>query len=349
MEAKMMNAEDHYLDAIAAEDEGDIEGALESARAAVKADPSHAESWWMISSLELSDKSQADLGRASRSLTACRKVVALEPSRVDAWVRGGRLMADELGLYEDALFWWQECREVAPFESVPLVEQAAILTDMGFYDKAMDRLATIQEENLDVGTAQFTRISRLHALVSKAAEQDEGNHFRPWEKNHNGWNAIHSRRNKGPVSENLIFMMTTVPFLMMEVFISRALFGDGWTGFCLTSLMILITVIMGMRFTRGLFQKVNRPAFNLLRAMDFEASTAKLVIPDDVRDSRLYLFLVGRRARAYQERYSKIVLAGKPLPRNWKPRLPDFDSHLDEIGIIEEGDDSNELPGFEEE
>ncbi|GIR67292.1 MAG: hypothetical protein CM15mP71_5180 [Candidatus Poseidoniales archaeon] len=33
-----------------------------------------------------------------------------------------------------------------------------------------------------------------------------------------------------PVSENLLFMMTTIPFLMMEVFLSRSLFGDGWQG-----------------------------------------------------------------------------------------------------------------------
>ena len=32
------------------------------------------------------------------------------------------------------------------------------------------------------------------------------------------------RANKAPVSENMLFMMTTIPFLMLEVFLSRSIF-----------------------------------------------------------------------------------------------------------------------------
>jgi hypothetical protein len=156
------------------------------------------------------------------------------------------------------------------------------------------------------------------------------------------------RCHKGPVSENMIFMLTTVPILMAEVFVSRAIFGEGWGGFCLTSLLILVSVIFGMAFTRRIYHKINRPAFNLLRAMQLESSTGRVVIPSDIRGSKLYMFLLSRHPTAFQQRYELIVKSGKTLPRNWKINLPDFESHLDDIGFIEDDDDS-ELSSYEEE
>ena len=344
-----MSAEDHYLDAIAALDEGDREAALNAAKKVVNLDNEHVDSWWMIADLELPLDSAPNLKQASRSLAACRKVIAIAPDRVDAWVRGGRILADELGMYEEALAWWQGCREQAPFEAVPVIEQTAILADLGMYDLAMDRLNGILEDNLDLGTQQYARIARLHAIVRKASVQEKSQHFKPWEINHPGWNAMTLRANKPPVSENLIFMLSTVPFLMIEVFISRQLFGEGWQGFCLTSLLILTTVAFGMRFSRKIFQSINRPAFNLLRAMDVESSSGCVVIPSDIRTKKLFMFLLSKRPIAYQERLNSIIKQGKKLPRKWYPSIPDLDSHLDEIGIIEDEDEQNELSSYEEE
>ena len=282
-------------------------------------------------------------------MSACRKVIAIAPDRVDAWIRGGRILADELGMYEEALAWWQGCREQAPFEVVPVIEQTAILTDLGMYDLAMDRLNGILEDNLDIGTQQYARIARLHAIVRKAIAQERSQHFKPWEKNHPGWDALTLRSNKLPVSENLIFMLSTVPFLMIEVFISRQLFGEGWQGFCLTSMLILVTVALGMRFSRRIFQSINRPAFNLLRAMDVETSSGCVMIPAEIRTQKLFMFLLSKRPIAYQERLNSIIELGKKLPRNWEISIPDLDSHLDEIGIIEDDDEQTELSSYEEE
>ena len=121
-----MSAESHYLDAIEAEEDGNFEAALEHARLAVKADSSHSNAWWMIACLLVPDGKLPDIDQASKGLVACTKVVELDPSRVDAWVKGGRIMVDQLGLYEDALHWWQRCREAAPLESVPIIEQTTI-------------------------------------------------------------------------------------------------------------------------------------------------------------------------------------------------------------------------------
>ena len=344
-----MSAENHYLDAIEAEENGDLEKSLEHARLAVKADPEHSNAWWMIVDLLAPDGKYPDIEQASKAFVACTNVVELNPSRVDAWMKGGRIMVDHLGLYEDALHWWQRCREAAPLESVPIVEQTTILSDLGMYAEARDRLAVLFEEDMDIANSQLARITHLHRTLEMSAQQDPKVHFKPWQKKHGGWTAIKMRSNKAPVSENMLFMMTTIPFLMMEVFLSRSLFGDGWGGFCLTSLLILVTVIIGMSFTRKLYQRVNRPGFNLLRAIQFEASSGKVVIPEDLRNSKLYMFLFSRHPPAFQQRLKKIVESDNKLPRNWKMNMPDFDSHLDEIGYIDEDEPEEELSSYEEE
>lgn len=344
-----MSAENHYLDAIEAEESGDLEKSLEHARLAVKADPEHSNAWWMIVSLLAPDGKYPDIEQASKALVACNKVIEIDPSRVDAWIKGGRIMVDQLGLYEDALHWWQRCREAAPLESVPVVEQTTILSDLGMYAEARDRLGTLFEDNLDIANSQLARITHLHRTLEMSAQQDPKAHFKPWQKKHGGWTAIKMRSNKAPVSENMLFMMTTIPFLMMEVFVSRSLFGDGWGGFCLTSLLILVTVIIGMSFTRKLYHRVNRPGFNLLRAIQFEASSGKVVIPEDLRNSKLYMFLYSRHPPAFQQRLDKIIESDKKLPRNWKMNLPDFESHFDEMGYIDEDEEEEELSSYEEE
>ncbi|MDP6870577.1 MAG: tetratricopeptide repeat protein [Candidatus Poseidoniaceae archaeon] len=344
-----MSAETHYLDAVESEENGDFDTAIEHAEKAVSIDPEHSDAWWMIASLYAPDGKYPDIVQASKAVSACKKVVEIDETRVDAWVKCGRLMVDHLGMHEQALGWWQSCREVAPLESVPIIEQVTILSDLGMYVEARDRLAALFEESLDIGNSQLARISQLHKTLEKAAEQDPRSHFRPEQKNHPGWTAIKMRCHKPPVSENMIFMMTTVPFLMAEVFISRGIFGDGWKGFCLTSILILVTVLFGMSFTRKIYQRVNKPGFNLLRAMQMEASCARVLIPDDIRNSKLYMYLYSRHPPAFQQRIEKIAQSEKRLQKGWKIKLPDFESHLDEIGYIEDTDDDENLKGYEEE
>ena len=94
---------------------------------------------------------------------------------------------------------------------------------------------------------------------------------------------------------------------------------------------------------------LNKPAYNLLRAMNFEASSGFTVIDEEIRLSVLYLYIMQRKPRAWQERMIKIINSGKRLPQGWKPQLPDFDSHLDEMGYIDEEYEDEQLEQFEEE
>ena len=129
--------------------------------------------------------------------------------------------------------------------------------------------------------------------------------------------------------------------------------GEGLTAFCLTSIVIFIAVIAGMRFTKNMFRTINKPAFNLLRAMNFESSTGFNLISEEIRTSVLYMYILQRKPVAWQERMLMIVEESNDLPKNWQLELPDFESHLDEIGHIEDEnapfwEDGNPKP-FEEE
>ena len=157
------------------------------------------------------------------------------------------------------------------------------------------------------------------------------------------------RMNKPPISESKIFLLITTPILMLVVIMAPQFFGSGFGGFCLTSLLILTTVIFGMRISRRWFQRLNRPAFNLLRAMDFETATGYVVIPEEIRISKLFMFILSRRPPAFQDRMLKIVDAKETFKGDWKPKLPDFSSHISDEAPFWEEEQDEELTSFEEE
>ena len=90
----------------------------------------------------------------------------------------------------------------------------------------------------------------------------------PSRSRHDGWDIIRLRMRRGPISENTIFLMTAGPALMLLV--SRHKTRPSAVGqdsvWCPA---ILVTTIVGM--LRRWHQQINRPALNLVRAMDVEA------------------------------------------------------------------------------
>ena len=326
-----MSAETHYLDALEALDEGRREDAKVEAKKATDADPEHLEAWGVYVEACLPPAGQPpSMIEAAQAIAAIRRIIAIDPIRMDMWVRGGRILADELGMLHDALHWWQDCRQHAPDEVTPIVEMASILADMGEYSKAQERLQSILDENMDVGMTQFRKINSLLQLVRAAATQQEKEIFRPYEKHHDGWQAIGQKMGKPPMSENFIFLITTVPVLLLVIYFSSQFSSGGWAPFCLNTVAIMFIVLLGIRNAKRWFQIINRPAFNLLRAMNFEAATGYTVIPEDMRTSVLYVYIMQRKPLAWQERTLKVIEKGSNLPKNWRLRLPDFDAHIDE-------------------
>jgi len=83
--------------------------------------------------------------------------------------------------------------------------------------------------------------------------------------------------------------------------------------------------------------------------MDFETATGFVVIPEEIRLSKLFMFILSRRPPAFQERMLKIVDSKETFKGDWKPNLPDFTSHVsDDAPFWEEENDEN-LSSFEEE
>lgn len=266
---------------------------------------------------------------AASALSGAKRIVAADPTRLDMWMRGGRLLADDLGMLHDALHWWQRCREHLPDEVTPVVEMASILADMGEYTLAQERLQSILNDNMDVGVTQFRKINGLLHLVRAAATQDRSEIFRPYEKHHDGWAAIRLKMRKPPLSESFIFLVTAVPVLLLLVMLLGRFSAPTWSAVCLNTLVILIVIMVLMRNAKRWFQIFNRPAFNLLRAMNFEAATGFVVMDEEIRTSVLYMYIMQRKPISWQERMLKIIDKGKPLPNNWRLLLPDFSSHLE--------------------
>ena len=345
-----MSAESHYLNALEALEEGDRDRAISESKKATVVDPEHLEAWSVYVDACLPAGAPVSMKDGARALAAIKKIVAVDPTRMDMWVRGGRLMADELGMLHDALHWWQACRRVAPDEVTPVVEIASILADMGEYAEAQLRLQSILDDNMDVGMTQFRKINSLLQLVKAAAAQQQQDIFRPNEKHHDGWHAIRQKMKKPPISENSLFLITAVPILLILIVLLQRVRGPSLniTTLCFNTLAILIVILVCIRNAKRWFQLLNRPAFNLLRAMNFEASTGYTVIEEEIRTSVLYMFIMQRKPVAWQERMLKIIDKGTTLPKNWKMRMPDFDSHLDSEGSIPIEEDPS-LDPYEEE
>tara|TARA_B100000614_G_C14110233_1_gene311153 strand:+ start:186 stop:371 length:186 start_codon:yes stop_codon:yes gene_type:complete len=49
-----------------------------------------------------------------------------------------------------------------------------------------------------------------------------------------------------------------------------------------------------------------------------------------------------RKPKAWQERMIKIIEENNKIPKNWKIALPDFESHYEEIGHIDDAIEESE-------
>ncbi len=321
------DVEDLWLQAIDAEEGGDRDEMCRISDEIIAAEPSHGEAWWMRARLELPEQGHPTLREASRCLRACRKVVEFDPDNRSAWWRGGQILVEEMGMLEDALSWWQKRREVSPTDPEPLIEQIAILSDLGQYSVAAERLTQLWAEGMDpMAQRQLMQTARLHGTVKKAAEREKTLIFRPWEKDHPGWKDIEYQRNRKPASEQKTFLMLAGPIVMAEVLVWNSIQFSGSQVVPMISgfLLVLATVFFGMKWSKSLTMRINRPAYNVIRATDIEMSTGKVCFPSEWRSQKLYQALLDYRTPAFRERLGRIVDADEPLGQKWVPKLPDL-------------------------
>ena len=293
----------------------------------MKIEPEHSDAWWMISTLLLPKKERPTLTNASRSLNACKKVIEIEPDNEDAWIRGGRILSDELGMYDKALEWWHERRKVDPTNSQAIIETVALLADLGLYHQSLDELQRVWEPGMQqLSFEQEKRLSRLHNLVKKVAiDEGKTEYFRPWNLRDAGWKMIRQRMHRGPANETMIYLFLVAPVLLLVVMASPSTANQGMGNLCFMVIIMLIIVMGGMRIARRISMMLNRPAFNLIRAMDIETTSGRIVIDEEIRNSKLYKFLLANRPPAFRQRLNSIAESNEQLSKQWRPSIPDFD------------------------
>ena len=78
------------------------------------------------------------------------------------------------------------------------------------------------------------------------------------------------------------------------------------------------------KLASGLLHKLNRHALDLDRAIDYETTSGKVCIPEEIRYSKLYNAMIANRMPALAERLELIVEGGDKLQIRWKPELPEI-------------------------
>ena len=330
------SAEMTWLDAIEAEQSGDRAGALEAAKKTVAIDSIHVDGWmgvarWSLPAETWGKQVQPDLKQSAKSMTALRRVVQIDPENFEAWRLGGVLLVDHLGMLEDGLRWWQDRREIAPYEVAPLIEQIAILVRIGHYEECAELLEDLFGEGMEATSSnQLARMESVNRMVSRAAKMEEDEIFRPQNPKHPRWAIIERMKKRKPISPTFFLITFIAPIVFLLGTISMTLVGNSTWGFLMVFVFILICFMAISRVTSGLLHKLNRHALDLDRAIDIETSSGRICIPETIRYSKLYAAMVGQRMPALGERLELVVQSGDKLPIRWSPDIPEF-------SVIEEG------------
>ena len=355
------SAEMLWIDVLEHEESGEREEALELARHITQLDPDHAAAWKMVARMTLppSRRGKSEmptLAQSASALGALRQVVKLEPNDRDSWILGGILLVDHLGMLEEALAWWQDRRAVEPTEVTPLVEQIAILVRLGMYTQAGELLEILFSPEMESpDNRQLVKMDQVRKMVEKAAKMEKDEVFRPQNPEHPRWEIIERMKGRKPLSETFFLFTFVAPIVFLIGTIAMQLIGQSKYGFLLVFIIILGLFMLVSRMGSGLLHTLNRHALDLDRALDVEATTGKLCVPEEIRGSKLYEHLLGNRPEAFRERHLKIVDADEKLVVKWRPNLPNFavdsdwwDNSDDSDENDSESDEPIELDGLED-
>ena len=321
-------AEMLWLDAIEANESGDREAALSMAEEVVSMDGKHSDAWmavaqWVLPSDSRGRQLMPDLSQASKSMSALRRVVDLDPDNEHAWRLGGEIMVGHLGMLEHGLKWWEERKRVAPSDVLPYFEQAFILISMGYFEQAGDCLddmdAIVAKQPSRSLEAKATRLREIFREESKL-EEEVG--FEPQNNKDESWGLISRMSKKKPITETYFLVMFVMPIVFLLGTLAMYMFSGVKFGTGIVMLLIVAMYFWIARISRGLLLKVNRPEKFLNRALDHESSTGKVCIPADLRGSKLCSHIMKTRMPAFKQRMAIIEESEEALPGNWELSIP---------------------------
>lgn len=319
-----------WLDAIEAEEEGDRSAALTLAEEVVSLDEEHADAWFAVAQWTLpvdsrGNQKMPDMIQASKSMAAIRNAVDLDPQNEHAWRIGGEIIVGHLGMLEHGLEWWEGRKDIAPSDVLPYFEQVSILIRLGYFQEAgkyldvLDRMIGSQPNK-----SLESRAQRLRVIFEEQGSMEDELNFEPQNSKHDSWGLIRRMRKKKPITETYFLLMFVMPIVFLLGSLAMMLFGEMKYGTAIVMLLIVAMYFGIARFSRKLLLKLNRPESFLNRAIDIESSSGKVCVPDEIRESKLYSYVIGKRTPAYQERLGLIKESSEELPMKWRLTVPEL-------------------------
>jgi hypothetical protein len=342
------SAEMIWLDALEHRDNGDFNSAIETAKDVVHIDDTHADAWMGIATWSLPPPTrgkqiQPSLEQSAKSISALRKVVSIEPTNIEAWKIGGWILADNLGMLEDALQWWEEYRKEYPSDVTPIIEQISILVRLGLYEECAERLIDLGDEEMDApSNQQAMRMDGVRKMVERAAKMEKEEIFRPQNSEHPRWEVIERMKKVKPLTSTFWLIAFIAPIVFIFGSIAMTFLGGSIFGFILVFLIILGSFGVLTRASMGLLQKRNRHALDIDRAIDYETSSGKLCIPDSIRGSTVYNSMLKNRSNAVIERLDLLIESSEKMSPKFNLKLPEWDMNQSPI-IIEDYEEEDEL------
>lgn len=328
------SADDVWLDAMEARDLADRDNFVELRAKALEIYPHHEDAL-MSEIRELFSRTgprgdrptKMSLQEAAKGLHKCRIVIAENPENEEAWAIGGRLLVDELGMFEDALQWWDSRRTFDPKAVVPLVEQVAILAEFGEYAEAADRIDLIFGENMEQPDPKSMMRLRTMSEQIKMAAANSTDFFRPNNPSDEGWIRIKAFSSRKPTTETFWLLTFLMPLVWIEAIgfqwlQTNGILSGGFSTMVLGFLIIFASFLYGSRWVKRHVHRLNRPAHELTRAINAELSSGLLCIPNEYRESRLYRALRDKRSISSMERLDRIIENGERMSRKWTFTLP---------------------------
>ena len=315
-----------WLDAMEANEEGDRGAALAMAEEVVSLDEGHADAWFAIAQWTLPIDSRGkqmmpDMIQSSKTMSAIRKTVELDPQNEHAWKIGGEIMVGHLGMLEHGLVWWEGRKDAAPSNVLPYFEQVSILIRLGYFEEAGEYLEVLDRMiESQPSKSLEARAGRLRGIYEEQASMERELGFEPQNSKDDSWDLISRMRKKKPITETYFLLMFVMPIVFLLG--SAAMMVVPST---LVVMLLIIAMYFGIaRFSRRLLLKLNRPESFLNRAIDVECSSGKVCVPDDIRVSKLYSYVIKKRTPSFQERLGVIEQSGEPLPMNWSLDVPEL-------------------------
>ena len=312
---------------------GNRAGALLKATEIVEKDPECVEALWALLNCGLPDlrrdgtyRVDPTLPEAAKGWGLAKRIVAIDPTHQGAWIRGAILATQHLGLAEDVLLWWEDYREHHPAQTIPIIEQAALLIRMGHYAEASKRMATLLERGMnEMSRDQLFRVERMNQTIQRYYEMEKLDIFHPQNPNHSAWNDIDGMRNLKPASEKFTFFMLAGPLVLWEAIALQWFMPNGCFGMGIAFMLVYASVLWVKKISISMTDKRNRPVMDLWRAIEVEATSGKVCIPDKIRDAKLYRTVITKDYPvAFRQRIEKIVENEEKLSVRWEMTMPDW-------------------------